>query len=84
MREAVSLPDGVACFAIAGSTSKKQMKRLPGDGLVPIDSALGRHKRPELTLEFPPENQFIALGTPHLDLLNRAEVYQQLRTWLST
>jgi pimeloyl-ACP methyl ester carboxylesterase len=82
-RRPLKLPEGVECYAIAGTTAVRAMARLPGDGLVPVDSALGRHKKPELTLGFPGDRQWIAYGVGHLDLLNRTEVYDQLRAWLS-
>ena len=75
-RRAVSLPSGVACYAVAGVST------LGGDGLVPVDSALGRHSDPALRLEFPEDHQFVGEGIAHLDLLNRPEVYAQLVTWL--
>ena len=81
-RHGLPLPEGVACYAVAGTTSKVPGEKLPGDGLVPVDSALGRHARPELTLAFPPEHQHVALGTGHLDLLGEA-VYPTLRAWLA-
>jgi hypothetical protein len=47
-----------------------------------VESALGRHARPELTLGFPAANQWIAHATNHLQLLSRPEVYERLRGWL--
>jgi hypothetical protein len=35
-----------------------------------------------MTLAVPEANQWIALGTNHLDLLNGTEVYAKLRSWL--
>lgn len=83
-RRDLPLPEGVACYAIAGTTTNAMAEKLLGDGLVPVDSALGRHGRAGLTLGFPEENQWIAAGTAHLDLLNRPEVYEKLRAWLAT
>jgi pimeloyl-ACP methyl ester carboxylesterase len=83
-RRNLSLPDGIDCYAIAGTTAKAMAAKLPGDGLVPVDSALGRHKRPDLTLAFPESHQWIALGTGHLDLLSKADVYEKLREWLGS
>jgi pimeloyl-ACP methyl ester carboxylesterase len=41
-RAVVSLPEGVRCYAIAGSTTPAtRTGKLAGDGLVPVDSALG-------------------------------------------
>lgn len=83
-RRALALPEGVACYAIAGTTAAAEADgKLPGDGLVPVDSALGLHEKSELTLAFPEDHRWIAFGTGHLDLLDRAEVYATLRRWLS-
>jgi hypothetical protein len=56
---------------------------LVGDGLVPVDSALGRHRDPARTLPFPADRQWIARGASHLDLLDDPEVYARIRDWLS-
>jgi pimeloyl-ACP methyl ester carboxylesterase len=81
-RRQLRLPDGVDCYAIAATTAPKARGKLPGDGLVSVDSALGRHRKPELTLAFPEAHQWIGFGMGHLDLLSRAAVYAQLRRWL--
>lgn len=81
-RTPLPLPDGVRCFAVAGTTAKADGDDLPGDGLVPIDSALGQHARPELSLAFPRDHRFIALGTGHLDLLSSPVVFARLAEWL--
>jgi pimeloyl-ACP methyl ester carboxylesterase len=81
-RVPLPLPQGVRCFAIAGTTADALAGELPGDGIVPVDSALGRHSRPELTLEFPPEHRSIATGTGHLDLLGSSRVHEVLARWL--
>jgi pimeloyl-ACP methyl ester carboxylesterase len=84
-RRPVPLPGGVKCYAIAATSGKSTGDlgdRLLGDGLVPVASALGRHKDPRLTLAIPPEHQKIVFETKHLDLLGRMEVYEQMRDWL--
>ena len=82
-RRAVALPEDVACFALAGTTAKSgEGKKLPGDGLVPVDSALGRHAKKALVL-FPESHRAIAYGVGHLDLLG-ASVYPLLRGWLTS
>ena len=81
-REPLPLPEGVACFAIAATTAPRARARLPGDGLVSVDSALGKHARPELTLGFPRTHQWIGLGMNHLDLLSSSAVYRRIRGWL--
>ena len=81
-RQKLELPAGVGCYAIAATTAPGPRGRLPGDGLVSVDSALGRHRKPELTLAFPEAHRWIGFGMGHLDLLSRAEVYTTLRAWL--
>ena len=82
-RAGAPLPEGVDCYAIAGTTAKVMRAKLPGDGLVPVDSALGRHRQGGLTLRFPEEHQWIALGAGHLELLSSPAVYQRIRTWFA-
>jgi hypothetical protein len=72
----------VRCFAAAAAKAVVQGGKPWSDGLVPVESALGRHPRPELTLEFPPDRQWVGLGMNHVDLLSRPEVYDQVRRWL--
>jgi pimeloyl-ACP methyl ester carboxylesterase len=83
-RRAVPLSAGVACYAIAASTAIAPglKEHFVGDGLVPVASALGRHKDPARTLMFPADRQWIARETGHLDLLSRREVYEQIVRWL--
>lgn len=86
-RRAIPLPAGTACYAIAGSAKRpvgKLGERLLGDGLVPLDSALGRHKQRLRRLAFPQSRQWIGTGMGHLELLARAEVWQRIRCWLSS
>ena len=83
-RSPAPLPTGVACYAIAATTARTLDGAPPGDGLVPVDSALGRHPRPELTLAFPSAHQRLVSGAGHLDLLDHPEVSAQLRTWQAT
>ncbi|MEE4273831.1 MAG: hypothetical protein V2I67_19295, partial [Thermoanaerobaculales bacterium] len=85
-RQVVPLPDGVDCFAVAGTTAATRSTladRLIGDGLVPVASALGRHDDPAWHLEFPHDAQHIAFRTTHLGLLSSPGVARQIMTWLS-
>ena len=86
LRLPVPLPDGVACYAIAATIGKAAGDlgdRLIGDGIVPLDSALGHHADPRLALVFDESRQWVAHGINHLDLLSRPEVYAQLEQWLA-
>ena len=85
-RRSVPLPQNVRCYAIAGTTRAKSSDLgygLPGDGLVPVDSALGRHKEPGRSLSFAESSQWIGYGMNHWDLLNRQTVYKQIVRWLA-
>lgn len=84
-RRHVPLPRGVRCYAIAGSVGRGGSDirdRLLGDGLLPVDTALGRHDDPARDLSFPPSRRWVAFGTHHLDLLSRTGVYEKIRAWL--
>ena len=80
-RTPLPLPTGVACYAVAGTTAAGPGASLPGDGLVPIASALGRHARGEHALAF--TDTLVSYGTGHLDLLARPQVYAALARWLA-
>lgn len=81
---ALPLPAGVACFTVAGTTSKTQVSGggWMGDGLVPVASALGAHADSALALAFPSENQFIAFAADHMALLKSPAIAAQLVRWL--
>lgn len=85
-RRAVPLPDAVQCYIVGVSISRNagDLKGQPlGDGIVPLRSALGQHANPGLNLPIPQSRQWIGYGMNHLDLLDRREVYEQIRQWLS-
>ena len=80
-----SVPPSVKCYAIAGTTQRKPAKpggRLFGDGLVAVNSALGRSGKSGESLSIPESRQFICYGTNHLDLLSNREVSDQLVAWI--
>jgi pimeloyl-ACP methyl ester carboxylesterase len=81
---AVPLPRGVRCYAVAASKQKPgRGKRLVGDGLVPVASALGEHADSAISLRFPAAHRSIVHEANHFDLLHREEVYARLRDWLA-
>lgn len=85
-RKWVQLPDEVQCFLIAAtkqSRSKGEAVSLEGDGLVPVRSALGQHRNPNLTLNISASHKRICYASNHFDLLSSQEVYDQLRSWLA-
>ena len=85
VHEHVPLPSGVKCYAVAATLGARRDllgERLIGDGLVPLNSALGRHATPEHRLRIPEARRWIGYGMGHLELLCRPEVYAQIRGWL--
>lgn len=85
-RKPIPLPDGVECYAIAttSSTSPNAInKHLVGDGLVPLNSALGIHENEVFNLNFKPENQWVGNNISHLGLLGNKTVYDVIHRWLS-
>jgi pimeloyl-ACP methyl ester carboxylesterase len=84
-RVTTPLPKDVECFAIAATTgkSKRDLRdALLGDGLVPVASALGKHRLIKHRLAFPEQNTWIVYGRNHMDLLSDGEVYAQLAKWI--
>ncbi|WP_374438375.1 lipase family alpha/beta hydrolase [Inhella sp.] len=79
-RAAVPLPPGVTCHALAGTLGARAAAktRLLGDGLVPLNSALGLHRNPALCLNFPAAHQHVFEGLGHIELLGSAAVGQRL------
>ena len=92
-RQMLPLPAGVACYTVAATTvahgagplapvRQALSQKMIGDGLVPLQSALGLHEDPARCLAFAAENQWIAHGMNHMELLSRPEVTRQLVDWL--
>lgn len=85
-RQPLALPAHVQSYAIAASTGKQPGDlgdRLLGDGLVSVESALGRHPDMGMALSIPESRQWIGYGINHLQLLDHPAVYAQLRQWLA-
>lgn len=85
-RDFLPLPAAVDCYAMAATLARKPSRvheKLIGDGLVPVDSALGRNRNPELALKIPEHRQWLGYETGHIALLGHPGVYAQLRDWLA-
>jgi len=84
-RVPVPLPDGMRCYAVATTTGEVPgdlKDRLLGDGLVPLDSALGRHPDPARVLAFAEDRQWVGQGINHMALLSHPDVAAQLLRWV--
>ncbi len=87
LRRPVPLPKRVQCYAIAATTGSRAgdlSDRVLGDGLVPVESALGRHADSRLALSIPKSRQWVGYGRNHLDLLSDPEVYAVMKRWLAS
>ena len=85
-RPPTPVPAGVALYAVAATTGDGTggwRDQAVGDGLVGLDSALGRHPDPGLDLGVPAGRQWVALGMTHFDLIRRPEVTARLLAWLA-
>lgn len=86
-RRPLPLPDGVRCYALAGSlgaVSGDLKDRLLGDGMVSVASALGRHENAGRDLAFPRSQQQVIYNLSHKDLIYAPEVLARLQEWLAS
>jgi pimeloyl-ACP methyl ester carboxylesterase len=84
-RRPTPLPAGVDTLLVAATQSTQladTLGAMRGDGLVPVASALGVHRRAEHTLAVPPSRQLVVSAANHWDLLSRTEVADALKDWL--
>jgi pimeloyl-ACP methyl ester carboxylesterase len=84
-RTPVPLPKRVQCYAIAALLTKDHgvlQDKWLGDGLVPVQSALGGHVDPQRTLNFSSSHQKVLYGLSHLGLLDSNQVCAQLQEWM--
>ncbi len=78
------LPDSVKLHAVAASLSRSaDVARPRGDGLVPVASALGRHRDARRDLGIPGERQAMVPGCGHIELIRHSETLSLLRRWLA-
>jgi hypothetical protein len=84
-RHPLPLPASVDCHAIAGSLDavRADRRRMRGDGIVPLASALGTHRDPRFDLAVPATRQWIAAETGHLALLASRAVTARMLEVLS-
>jgi len=85
-RASSPLPRGVRCYAMAairGASPGTAASRLAGDGLVPVDRALGLSIDPARDLGLPVSRRWIGGRMGHFDLLDDAKAYAKIRAWVS-
>lgn len=81
-RHPFPLPRRVRCSALAASKGK--LGDHFGDGLVSVDSALGRHANRGNAPLFAESRQWIGHGLNHWDLLSHPTVYRRIRDELAS
>ena len=84
-RQPLPLPQGVACYAVAATTSSTPgdlKDQLVGDGLVSVRSALGQHDDLRHALGFAADHQWVVAGVSHMDLIKLPEIATYLQRWL--
>lgn len=86
-RKPMPLPPHVEAYAIAVSTGPapaagRGNAGARGDGLVPIASALGQHRRREFDLRIPRQKRWVGYGIGHLEMLGNDKVYRRIHRWL--
>lgn len=84
-RKTIALPDDVACYALAATTGKRKQDlrdAVLGDGLVPVASALGKHRLTKRRLGFHSQNTCVIYERNHMDLLSEPNVFGQIKSWL--
>lgn len=88
-RSALPLPAAVRCLAVAASrqhapaAAAAATKRLRGDGLVPVASALGRHDEAVRRLNFGADDIHVEFDCDHFDLLSDEAVSRRLVEWFA-
>lgn len=83
--QAAALPAHPRCYAVAahlGLRPNRLQQKWVGDGLVPVDSALGRHPKPAQQLNFDPSRQLVMQDMNHMELLHKPKVTEVLQRWL--
>ena len=91
-RAPTPLPAGVPVYLVAATKAAGRrglragvVGHTVGDGLVPLHSALGRHRNPALALAVPARHVRVIRDANHWDLLSRPEVSDWLgRQWQRT
>ena len=84
-RQPIPLPD-VPVYLVAATTGDGRggvRDQTLGDGLVPLDSALGRHADLARDLGVPPERTAVFPRMHHFELLRAPDVTDQLVRWLA-
>lgn len=78
----VALPPRVSHLLVAGSVKGRVRKKILGDGMVPVASALGQHHRAARRLNASRLQRTHIAPLGHLAMLGDVRVYDALRSWI--
>ena len=80
-QHAVPLPDHVRHLFLAGSLNPEAAENWLGDGLVPVHSGLGLHRREALTLQASDLSRVELERMDHMNMLGDVRVWDALADW---
>lgn len=75
------LPDGIAHLVVAGSINPAAEKSWLGDGLVPLYSGLGQHKKPSKTLVAADITRLCFDHVDHMGMLSDVRIWDAISDW---
>lgn len=80
-QQAVTLPDHVSHLFLAGSLNPEAAENWLGDGLVPVHSGLGLHRREALALNASDLSRVELDRMDHMNMLGDVRVWDALADW---
>lgn len=84
-RKILPLPTAIDCYTIAATVGKQGdnlKEKTIGDGLVQLNSALGKHQDETRNVGFKSENSMVLYEANHMDLLSDKRVLEQIERWI--
>lgn len=84
-RKILPLPTTIDCYTIAATIGKQGdnlKEKTVGDGLVQLNSALGKHQDETRNVGFKSENSMVLYEANHMDLLSDKRVLEQIEQWI--
>mgnify|MGYP006360232291 CR=1 FL=1 len=84
-RKPAPLPSHINTFLVAGTieneTRKNRTRKVIGDYLVSVKSALGEHPNPRFQLKLPASHKAVFYGLNHMEIQYHSSVAEQIARW---
>ena len=84
-RKPAPLPSHINTFLVAGTieneTRKNRTRKVIGDYLVSVKSALGEHPNPRFQLKLPESHKAVFYGLNHMEIQYHSSVAEQIARW---